>query len=129
MARFPLCELTKPQVRALAEQAGLPVADKKDSTGICFIAERNFDRFIARYLESAPGEIRTGSGQVIGRHRGLIHYPPGKRKRLVISRIRGLSEDPLYDFFKDMDNNRQEDQQDDNPHTMTSTSVTAKDTH
>jgi len=129
MARFPLGELTKPQVRALAEQAGLPVADKKDSTGICFIGERNFDRFIARYLESAPGEIRTGSGQVIGRHRGLIHYTPGQRQGLGIGGLRGFSEDPWYVVFKDMDNNVLYAEQNASHPTLMSTRVTAHEAH
>lgn len=104
-AMFPLGELTKPQVRELAARAELPVATKKDSTGICFIGERNFDRFIANYLEARPGEIRTPEGRVIGTHRGLIHYTLGQRKGLDIGGIRGFPESPWYVAWKDLANN------------------------
>lgn len=104
-ALFPLGELDKPEVRRLAERAGLPVAAKKDSTGICFIGERNFDAFIARYLDSAPGDIRTGKGELIGRHRGLIHYTLGQRKGLGIGGLKNFSEAPWYVCFKDVDRN------------------------
>lgn len=104
-ARFPLGELTKPEVRRLATEAGLPVAAKKDSTGICFIGERNFDAFIANYLDAEPGEIRTGDGTVIGTHRGLIHYTLGQRKGLNIGGLKDFPESPWYVTFKDLDNN------------------------
>ena len=105
LARFPLGELEKHEVRQLAAEAGLPVADKKDSTGICFIGERNFDAFIARYLESEPGEIRTPDGQVIGRHRGLIHYTLGQRKGLEVGGLKDFPEAPWYVAFKDLEGN------------------------
>jgi tRNA-specific 2-thiouridylase len=104
-ALFPLGELTKPQVRELAARADLPVADKKDSTGICFIGERNFDRFIANYLEAKPGEIRTPEGRVVGTHRGLIHYTLGQRKGLDIGGVRGFPESAWYVAHKDLANN------------------------
>src|SRR5699024_5800257 len=91
-ALFPLGELTKPEVRELAARANLPVADKKDSTGICFIGERNFDAFIDRYLDAEPGEIRTSDGTVIGTHSGLIHYTLGQRKGLNIGGVKGFPE-------------------------------------
>ena len=68
---FPLGELNKTEVRELAREAGLPVFDKPDSTGICFIGERPFREFLARYIPTDPGDIVTESGAVIGRHRGL----------------------------------------------------------
>jgi hypothetical protein len=82
-------------VRRLAAEASLPVATKKDSTGICFIGERNFDAFIARYLNAEPGEIRTPEEQVIGQHRGLIHYTLGQRKGLDIGGLKELSRSAL----------------------------------
>ena len=63
---FPLGELTKPEVRQIAADNGLSTRDKKDSTGICFIGERNFTRFLGEYLPAKPGEIRTNDDQVIG---------------------------------------------------------------
>lgn len=104
-ARFPLGELTKPEVRELAARADLPVADKKDSTGICFIGERNFDTFIDRYLDAEPGEIRTSDGTVIGTHSGLIHYTLGQRKGLNIGGVRGFPEAPWYVTHKDLEHN------------------------
>src|SRR5687768_7809130 len=69
---FPLGALYKRDVRDLARRAGLPVHDKKDSTGICFIGERPFREFLNRYLPGTPGEIRTPEGTVLGRHHGLV---------------------------------------------------------
>src|SRR6056297_1395373 len=83
-ARFPVGELNKRELRDIAERAGLPTAAKKDSTGICFIGERDFDAFIAQYLKAEPGEILTTDGRVIGTHAGLIHYTLGQRKGLGI---------------------------------------------
>lgn len=104
-ALFPLGELEKHEVRRLAAQADLPVADKQDSTGICFIGERNFDRFIDRYLDAEPGEIRTPEGEVIGTHRGLIHYTLGQRKGLNIGGLKNHPEAPWYVAHKDLENN------------------------
>lgn len=104
-ARFPLGELEKSEVRRLAEQAGLPVAAKKDSTGICFIGERRFDAFIDRYLRSEPGPIRTEDGVEIGRHSGLIHYTLGQRKGLDIGGLNGFPEGAWYVAAKDLAQN------------------------
>ncbi len=105
-AWFPLGELDKQQVRKLAAQAGLEVATKKDSTGICFIGERNFDTFVDRYLRSAPGDILSAEGHRIGRHKGLIHYTLGQRKGLDIGGLKDFPEAAWYVAFKDMTHNR-----------------------
>jgi len=124
-ALFPLGELTKPEVRELAARADLPVAAKKDSTGICFIGERNFDAFIASYLESEPGEIRSSDGTLIGTHRGLIHYTLGQRKGLNIGGLRNYPEAPWYVTYKDLGNNvLYAEQQTDHP-TLMSTRLEA----
>jgi len=104
-ARFPVGELSKRELRRMAAAARLPTAAKKDSTGICFIGERNFDAFIDRYLQSEPGEIRTTDNRVIGRHRGLIHYTLGQRKGLGIGGVRGFAEAPWYVVDKDLKHN------------------------
>lgn len=83
-AVFPLGELRKEQVRDLAAQANLVVAEKKDSTGICFIGERRFKEFLQRYLPAQPGPMRTLDGVEIGRHDGLMYYTPGQRRGLGI---------------------------------------------
>ncbi len=78
---FPLGELTKSEVRALARDAGLPVFDKPDSTGICFIGERPFREFLARYIPTSPGEIvdENGDGHRTASRPGLLH--PGSARR------------------------------------------------
>ena len=99
--RFPVGELLKPDVRAMAGKACLPVHDKKDSTGICFIGERNFRDFLGEYLPPSPGEIRTPEGQLIGEHAGLMYYTLGQRQGLGIGGLRGFSDDPWYVLHKD----------------------------
>lgn len=91
-ALFPLGGMTKPQVRALAREAGLPVAEKKDSTGICFIGERPFREFLQRYLPARPGNIVTPEGRVVGRHQGLMYYTLGQRQGLGIGGVKGAPE-------------------------------------
>jgi tRNA-uridine 2-sulfurtransferase len=95
-AEFPVGHLLKPQVRSLASEAGLPTHAKRDSTGICFIGERNFDPFIARYLGANPGPMRTPDGEVIGEHRGLHFYTVGQRGGLNIGGRRGSSGEPWF---------------------------------
>lgn len=86
---FPLGELEKPHVRALAASHQLITSNKKDSTGICFIGERDFRAFLKRYLPAQPGEIHTPDGERLGRHEGLMYYTLGQRQGLGIGGIRG----------------------------------------
>ena len=81
---FPLGDFKKPQVRRMAEEAGLPNHAKKDSTGICFIGERPFREFLNRYLPKAPGAIVDENGNTIGEHIGLAFYTIGQRKGIGI---------------------------------------------
>lgn len=81
---FPIGHMQKRDVRALAQRAGLPVAAKKDSTGICFIGERKFREFLSRYLPAQKGEIRTLSGEYVKDHDGLMYYTLGQRRGLDI---------------------------------------------
>ena len=82
---FPLGTVEKPQVRKLAEELRLPVAEKKDSTGICFIGERKFREFLSNYLPMKPGPIRRiETGEIIGRHQGVLYYTIGQRQGLGI---------------------------------------------
>ncbi len=83
-ALFPLGGLTKPHVREIARQARLPVAEKKDSTGICFIGERPFRAFLQRYLPTQPGDMVTPEGRIMGRHQGLMYHTIGQRRGLGI---------------------------------------------
>ena len=93
---FPLGALTKPEVRALATQAGLPNHQRKDSTGICFIGERPFSEFLAEHVPPAPGPIETDTGVVIGSHQGLQFFTLGQRKGIGIGGVRGAAETPWF---------------------------------
>lgn len=83
-AVFPVGGMTKRQVRAIAEENGLPVSRKKDSTGVCFIGERRFKQFLQTYLPAQPGEMVSPEGEVVGRHDGLMYYTLGQRRGLGI---------------------------------------------
>ena len=85
---FPLGELPKTEVRRIAEEAGLPNAKKKDSTGICFIGERPFREFLNRYLANTPGPIKNDRGRTIGEHVGLSFYTLGQRKGIGIGGLK-----------------------------------------
>lgn len=102
---FPIGELQKSDVRAMAADAGLPVHAKKDSTGICFIGERNFKDFLSAYIPPSPGEIQTTDGQAIAGHAGLMYYTLGQRQGLGIGGLRGFSDDPWYVLHKDQATN------------------------
>jgi len=83
-AIFPVGDLTKQEVRQIALEHNLVVAKKKDSTGICFIGERNFKEFLKNYLPAQPGNMVTKTGEVVGRHEGLMYYTIGQRHGLGI---------------------------------------------
>jgi len=83
-AIFPVGHMTKSEVRAYAEAKGLPVSAKKDSTGVCFIGERNFKKFLSEYLPAQPGDMVTMDGERVGRHDGLMYYTLGQRRGLGI---------------------------------------------
>ncbi|MBO8162929.1 MAG: tRNA 2-thiouridine(34) synthase MnmA [Brevibacillus sp.] len=102
-AMFPIGHLRKEQVRQIAAEAGLATAKKKDSTGICFIGERNFREFLKSYLPAKPGEIRTVEGEVIGQHDGLMYYTLGQRQGLGIGG--GGNGQPWFVVDKDLANN------------------------
>lgn len=103
--RFPLGELMKTQVRAIAAEAGLPTATKKDSTGICFIGERDFREFLGRYLPARPGDMRTPQGDRIGEHPGVFYFTLGQREGLNIGGVRGFAPAPWYVVGKDVATN------------------------
>lgn len=100
---FPIGHLNKSEVRTIAEREGLITAGKKDSTGICFIGERDFDKFLDNYLPAQSGDIMTLDGEVLGRHTGLMHYTLGQRKGLGIGGI-GTGE-PWFVVDKDLKKN------------------------
>ena len=103
---FPIGELTKPEVRRLAEQAGFRTARKKDSTGICFIGERDFNAFLSRYLPARPGAMVDCAGRELGVHQGLMFYTLGQRKGLGLGGAREGNGAPWYVLDKDLAGNR-----------------------
>lgn len=102
---FPIGELTKPEIRAIAKKAQLPNFAKKDSTGICFIGERRFKQFLSEYLPAKPGIIKTTENEIIGQHEGLMYYTIGQRKGINIGGIKGKEELPWYVVEKDLNEN------------------------
>ncbi len=102
-ALFPIGALHKRAVRRMAREAGLETHDKKDSTGICFIGERPFREFLARFLTARGGAIESVDGVRIGRHHGLLHYTIGQRQGLGIGGRTGSSGEPWYVVDKDLE--------------------------
>ena len=99
---FPLGEMQKRDVRAIAKREGIPTWAKKDSTGICFIGERPFREFLARYLPRTPGPMVTPEGVAVGRHEGLAYYTLGQRQGLGIGGTRDGGAEPWFVAGKDM---------------------------
>ena len=102
---FPIGHLPKREVRRIALEQALPVHDKRDSTGICFIGERPFAEFLQAYLPAQPGPIETEDGRVLGTHRGLMYYTLGQRQGLAVGGVRGAAERPWYVARKDLGRN------------------------
>ena len=98
---FPLGEITKREVRAIARREGIPTWAKKDSTGICFIGERPFRDFLAKYLPKSPGMIETPAGTVVGGHHGLAYYTLGQRQGLGIGGTKQGGDLPWFVADKD----------------------------
>ena len=103
---FPVGELEKPVVRQIAEEHDLITANKKDSTGICFIGERRFKDFLQQYLPAQKGDIVTDDGITIGTHDGLMYYTLGQRGGIGIGGVKDRPEEPWFVLAKDLDNNR-----------------------
>ncbi len=122
---FPLSALCKSQVRSLAKRHDLPVFDKKDSTGICFIGERRFTEFLKRYLRPHPGDIVDLQGNRLGRHDGLMYYTLGQRHGLGL----GGPGEPWYVADKDMRTNLLYVVQGHDHPALMSTTLTARQLH
>lgn len=101
---FPLGGMQKPEVRAIAERAGLATAKKKDSTGVCFIGEKNFKQFLSNYLPAKKGKMVTLDGEEKGTHDGLMYYTIGQRQGLGIGGG-GKTNDPWFVVGKDLSTN------------------------
>ncbi len=102
---FPLGDMTKPQVRECARRLNIPVAEKKDSTGICFIGERNFRQFLSQYIPMQEGDVVTQSGKVVGRHGGVAFYTLGQRRGLGIGGSKDGNGERWFVLDKDVERN------------------------
>lgn len=102
---FPLSDISKDDVRKIANNIGLSTAKKKDSVGICFIGERNLQDFLGRFINFKPGNIKDEEGNIIGTHKGSILYTEGQRQGLMIGGVKGKQELPWYVYKKDITNN------------------------
>ncbi|WP_423824004.1 tRNA 2-thiouridine(34) synthase MnmA [Salinisphaera sp. SPP-AMP-43] len=103
---FPLGAMAKTDVRAKAKRAALPVHDKPDSTGVCFIGERDFEGFLRQYLSGRAGPVRVSGGpldqQAIAEHSGLVYYTIGQRRGLGLGGVAGAEQGPWYVVDKDL---------------------------
>lgn len=103
-AMFPVGHLTKAEVRRIAQEKGLPVSQKKDSTGVCFIGERRFKQFLQTFLPAQPGDMVAPDGKIVGQHDGLMYYTLGQRRGLGIG---GCGDGRSWFVIgKDMEKNR-----------------------
>ncbi|MBS7827890.1 tRNA 2-thiouridine(34) synthase MnmA [Wohlfahrtiimonas chitiniclastica] len=127
-ALFPVGELEKPVVRELALKHKLITYDKKDSTGICFIGERDFNEFIGQYIASKPGKMITVDGEVIGEHQGLSFYTIGQRKGLHIGGVKNSTGEPWFVVEKNLEDNTLIVAQGEHP-ALYKESLTARDVH
>ncbi len=130
-ATFPLGDMMKNDVRDCARRAGFNVHDKPDSTGVCFIGERNFEKFLGHYLDTNPGPIRASGGPrnggVIGAHRGLHLYTIGQRRGLGLGGVSGADDGPWFVADKTRDDNTLWATQDPQHPRLTATRLTAID--
>ncbi|MFA5721928.1 MAG: tRNA methyl transferase PRC-barrel domain-containing protein, partial [Aliarcobacter sp.] len=129
-----LGDLTKKEVREIARAHNLPVSDKKDSTGICFIGNQKFDEFITQHLQAIPGDIIDENGKVLGKHKGLVCYTLGQRKGIGLGGIKenegeNNTHKPWFVASKDVVNNTITVVQDTNHPLLMSKTVEAKQMH
>lgn len=102
---FPIGEYTKPQIRGIAEKYNLATAKKKDSTGICFIGERDFNEFLSKYLPAKGGNIVNTEGKILGKHNGLMYYTIGQRKGIGIGNSKEGTGEPWFVVDKNLETN------------------------
>ena len=126
---FPLAEYSKDEIRQIARDANLPVSEKKDSTGICFIGKNKFDEFISKYLEAVPGNIVSETGKVLGKHKGLICYTIGQRKGIGLGGGLGENLNAWYVAKKDVKKNELTVVQNTNHPLLMSQTITATQPH
>lgn len=103
---FPLADIEKTEVRKIAKKLALSTAEKKDSTGVCFIGERNFKKFLQDFLPAKPGDIVDINGNIVGKHDGLMYYTLGQRRGLNIGGKSGGNGERWFVVQKDLKNNK-----------------------
>lgn len=103
---FPLADIEKTEVRKIAKKLALSTAEKKDSTGVCFIGERNFKKFLQDFLPAKPGDIVDTNGNIVGKHDGLMYYTLGQRRGLNIGGKAGGNGERWFVVQKDLKNNK-----------------------
>ncbi len=123
---FPLANLPKPEIRKMAQDAEFQNANKKDSTGICFVGERDYMTFLKKYLHQDHGDIVTEKGDKIGTHIGLSFYTLGQRRNLNIGGVRGYEEAPWFVLSKNIEKNQIIVCQDDNNPNLFSSHLEAE---
>ena len=106
MVLFPLGDMCKPKVREIAEKYGLSTAEKKDSTGICFIGERRFREFLKNYIPCKKGDIVDKDGKKVGEHEGVMYYTLGQRRGLNIGGTKDGNGDRWFIIDKDIKDNK-----------------------
>ncbi len=126
---FPLSDLYKPEIRNIAIQNKFINANKKDSTGICFIGEQDYLKFLQKYLKQKEGNIVTENGQIIGKHCGLSFYTLGQRRNMNIGGVQGYPEKPWFVLNKSIDQNELIVGQDSNHELLMSRELIAKKLH
>lgn len=102
---FPLGEYEKSEIREIAKKYNLKTANKKDSTGICFIGERNFNEFLSKYLPAQDGNIVNQKGEILGKHHGLMYYTIGQRKGIGLGNSKNGTGEPYFVVDKDIKKN------------------------
>ena len=102
---FPIGEYTKPEIREIALKYNLKTATKKDSTGICFIGERDFNEFLSKYLPAQSGNIVDINGEILGKHNGLMYYTIGQRKGIGIGNSKDGTGEPWFVVDKNLEMN------------------------
>lgn len=127
-AVFPIGDYDKKEVRRIALEHELVTFDKKDSTGICFIGERDFTDFIMQYLPTHPGKMRTPEGEVVAEHQGLAFYTIGQRQGLGIGGRKDSSGEPWFVADKDIEKNELIVVQGDHPY-LYGMALMARDLH
>ena len=103
---FPLEDLNKNEVKSIAKDLDIPLSEKKESMGICFIGNKKFKRFIGKYIKNKPGDIVNENNEIIGKHNGIFYTTIGQREGIGIGGMKNSKNLPWYVYKKDIENNK-----------------------